>query len=122
MWFMWNTVVYGLLLHSSCGEGPEHAKNGVPMPLGEVVGDVVHELRRRRAPGITTKWLTRGNEISSGVHLVRTFNLPQGSIRVVALKEKHGHTPAVTRARTPNGRFPTPGSSYGTGSMMPDEV
>ena len=83
------------LAPSVCGlsrEGEEFAKDGRPLFLAEVVDDIVHEMCSCRAPGISIELLTRGNEISSSVHLVCTFNLTQDKSSALRYQERQDMT------------------------------
>jgi hypothetical protein len=72
-----NIVGDGLFLHDSCREGVKCTEDRIPMLLIEVIDEIVHKLRSRWAPEFGIELLARSNEISSGIHLVSTFNLKQ---------------------------------------------
>ena len=121
-WFLCSAVSQGLLLCSLYGEGGEGNIYRSPIVLAEVVDDVVHKPCSCRAPVSSIELLARGNEIASGVHFVRAFDLTQDKHQDCSAKwNETRHTAAATRARAPIGRLLTPGSSSGGVSMMPDE-
>jgi hypothetical protein len=120
VWFLRSTVTDGFLLCGLCGVGAECTKHRTPVLLAEVVDDIIHESYGRRAPVISIE-VANSNEVSSFVHLVCTFDLPRKYQGGSAWEGGVQNTAAAARARMPNGRFPTPGSSSGMGSIMPDE-
>lgn len=63
-WFFRSTVMYRLLLRSSCREDVERAEDSAPLCLTEVVGYVIHELNGRWNPAVGVERFTGGNEIS----------------------------------------------------------
>jgi len=73
-WFFGYTVACGLFSCGLLGEGRKHSKNGIPLSLTEV-NDVVHVLRSTRAPVLCIEWLCGLDEVTSGICLVRAFNL-----------------------------------------------
>ena len=85
--FVWDAVIHSLLLHGLWREGRECVENRIPMLLIKVVGDIIHEPCGRWAPGVAVELLARGNEISSSVHFVCTFNLARDHVRAAALEK-----------------------------------
>ena len=71
-------------------------------------------------PELGIELLGQFDEVTGRVGLVCTLDLSwcqcgnNGGCQMIC-------TAAVTRARTPDGRFPGPGSSVGVVSMIPDE-
>ena len=120
MWFLQNTVTDGFLLCGSCRVGPERTKHRTPVLLAKVVDNIIHELHSRRAPVISIE-VANSNEVSSFVHLVCIFDLPRTYQGGSAQEGGTQHTAAAARARMPNGRFLTPGSSSGMGFIILDE-
>ena len=70
MGFFRCTVNYGLLLLFSGGEGRKRIKDGAPMLLAEVVGNVVHVPCGCWTAEISTEVLGGCNEITGNAHLV----------------------------------------------------
>ena len=68
-------MVDSLIPRNSCGECSKRTKDGVPVVLIEVVGEVVHKLHSCWPPELGVELLAGSDEITGGMHLVSTFNL-----------------------------------------------
>ena len=70
-----NAVVDGLVPDGLCRGGVECTKKGVPVLFTQVIDKIVHEPCSCQAPEFSVELLARGNEISTCMHFVGTFNL-----------------------------------------------
>ena len=73
--------MHGLLLRSSNSEDGKCGEDRVPVPLAEVVGNVVHVPSGRWPPELGIELLGRFNKVACQVGLVRALNLVQVSVR-----------------------------------------
>ena len=76
-WFFRRTILHGLLFLDLFGKDRKRTKDEIPLFLTKIVGDILQKSCSPGATKISIKLLARLNEITSGIHLVCTFNLPK---------------------------------------------
>jgi hypothetical protein len=64
--------------------GGEGTEDGIPLPLVEVIYDVVQVLRGRWAPPLSVELLGGLDKVSGGIHFVRPLNL-------IKSEDQHGN-------------------------------
>lgn len=84
-------MIHSLLPRGLSGEGRERDEDGVPLVLAKVGADEVHKPCGSRATELGVEFLTRFDEITGGIHFVRTFNLAAVEVSTACIGMECSH-------------------------------